>query len=36
MRLMTDDITILACAWLGLIGIHHQIMRTVFDLFWHE
>ena len=33
---MTHDLTVLAGAGLGLIGIDHQIVRAILDLFGHE
>ena len=35
-RIMAHDLAVLAGAGLGLVGIDHQIVRAILDLFGHE
>ena len=34
--LMADNVAVLACTWLGLIGIDDEVMRTILDFLGHE
>ena len=35
-RIIANDIAVLACAGFGFVGIHHQKMRTVANFLGHE